>query len=487
VKGIDFVIDGHSHTVMTAGDKGEAIQSTGTKAAYVGVVVLDDKGICDNFLFDLSGYKGSDETVKAMADSIIGDVEKVYGATFATTEVLLNGERDPGVRTQETNLGDLITDAILWQATKDGGLAVPDENVVAVTNGGGIRATIPAGKITMNDINTVLPFGNTVAVIYVTGEALLEALESASYCTPAAVGAFPQTAGIEYTVDTTIPYDQGELYPGSTYYAPKSIQRVSIQAINGKAFDKTATYAVVSNDFTAAGGDTYYAFTEAKDVMDTGIPMDEAVMSYIKEVLGGKITAADYGSGDGELTLILPFADVPASEWYYDEVEYVRDKGLMTGTSTTTFSPGENTSRGMLVTILYRLEGEPEVTKAAEFSDVAAGQWYTDAVAWAAENKIVEGYDGVFAPSDPITREQFATILYRYAKYKGYDVSVGEDTNILSYEDAFDVSEYAYPALQWACGEGLINGIDGSLVPQGSAIRAQAAAILMRFCENVVK
>ena len=141
----------------------------------------------------------------------------------------------------------------------------------------------------------------------------------------------------------------------------------------------------------------------------------------------------------------------------------------------------------MIVTILYRQEGKPAVSGTSPFDDVAADQWYTDAVIWASENGIVSGYgDGKFGPTDDITREQFATILYRYAQYKGYDVSVGEDTNVLSYNDAFDVSDWAMPAIQWACGAGLMQGDNqGNLLPGDSATRAQVATLIMRFIENV--
>ena len=157
----------------------------------------------------------------------------------------------------------------------------------------------------------------------------------------------------------------------------------------------------------------------------------------------------------------------------------------MNGTSKTTFGPNDSTTRGMIVTVLYRLENEPSAA-AASFTDVVSGQYYTDAVAWANANGIVTGYgNGKFGPNDVVTREQLAAILYRYAQYKKYDVSVGEDTNILSYADAQSVSAYAIPAMQWACGAGIVNGANGKLNPQNNATRAEVAAILMRFCENV--
>ncbi len=184
----------------------------------------------------------------------------------------------------------------------------------------------------------------------------------------------------------------------------------------------------------------------------------------------------------------LPFTDVRGDDWFYDDVAYVYENGLMNGTSETTFSPYISTTRGMIVTILYRMEGRPTVLEACPFTDVKAGAYYEMAIVWAAENGIVKGYgNGCFGPDDQITREQMAAILYRYAKNRGLDVSVGENTNILSYDDALDISEYAVPAMQWACGAQIIHGADGRLTPGAKATRAQVAAILHRFCENVLK
>jgi len=140
----------------------------------------------------------------------------------------------------------------------------------------------------------------------------------------------------------------------------------------------------------------------------------------------------------------------------------------------------------MIITTLWRLEGSPVVNYLMAFDDVDAEQWYTEAIRWASSEKIIEGYgDGKFGTNDAVTREQLVTIMFRYAKYKGYDVLVGEDTNILSYDDAFDVAEWAIPAMQWACGSGMVEGNAMNLMPQGNAERAQAAAILQRFCDNV--
>lgn len=185
----------------------------------------------------------------------------------------------------------------------------------------------------------------------------------------------------------------------------------------------------------------------------------------------------------------LPFTDLAAGAWYEDAVAYVYRHDLMSGFSEDTFGPNADLSRAQLCQILYNMEGRPAVTGSGSFSDLADGAWYTDAVTWAASQGIVDGYGGgLFGPDDNITREQLASILYRYAQARGDDVSVGEDTNILSYSDAADVAEYAVSAMQWACGAGVITGIsESALAPRGEATRAQTAAMLMRFCEQYVE
>lgn len=183
----------------------------------------------------------------------------------------------------------------------------------------------------------------------------------------------------------------------------------------------------------------------------------------------------------------LPFGDVKSADWFYNDVKYVYDKGMMAGTAADVFAPNATTTRAMIVTILYRLEGSPAVTGTSAFVDVPAGQWYTDAVNWAAANQIVKGTSATtFAPNDSITREQMAAILYRYAQYKGYDVTKKADLS--GYSDNGQVSAYAKDALAWANAAKLINGVTNTtLAPQGNATRAQVSAILHRFCDGVVK
>lgn len=496
VTGIDVFIDGHSHSDYEAvkaatngtGKVGDTlITSTGTAAANVGVVTISKDGITVSSV-DLSKYEGSVKAVADRAAAIKAEIEAEYGAVFAKTEVDLNGERDPGNRTEETNLGDLIADAILWQASKDGSLPVAKENVVAITNGGGIRASIAKGDITKNDVNTVLPFGNTVTYVTVTGEVLLEALEASTYCTPEAVGAFPQVAGIEFTVDTSKAYDQGEQYPDSTYYGPKSINRVTITSINGKDFDPKATYVVVTNDFMAAGGDTYYAFTTSANIVDTGIPMDEALMSYITEELDGVITAEKYGEPQGRITVKAAetgvFTDVASTAWYYEAVMTAYENEIMNGVTDTTFEPLTAMNRAMLVTMLYRMEGSPAVEGNVSeiFTDCKDGSYYANAVLWAYENKIVSGRgETSFEPLATMTRQEMAVILYNYSVFKGAaEVTEPE----LAYADAESVASWALAAVDYCTDAKLMNGVtDTTFDPTGSANRAMGATVMVRILE----
>ena len=318
VSGIDFIIDGHSHTVMTKGPEDEPIQSTGTALNNIGVITIDNatKKIESNELIpiwhteEVDGkevtvydYTKSDETVANDAKAIIDPIDDDYDQKFAESAVDLNGAKAPGNRTEETNLGDLITDAMMW-AIKTKAPGVDMNNAVAITNGGGIRAAIAKGDITKKDVNTVLPFGNTLAVVYVKGSELLEALEVSTYCTPKSLGGFPQFAGMEVELNTACEYDANDTtYPGSTYFGPKSINRITIKTVNGKAFDKDATYAVITNDFLAAGGDTYYAFAAAQTQFDTGLPLDEILMEYITVELNGVVTDK-YAAPQGRLTIV---------------------------------------------------------------------------------------------------------------------------------------------------------------------------------------
>lgn len=491
VDGIDVFIDGHSHSTLNEvkakqdeTDLGTdtMLTSTGTKLENVGVVTIDAKGAFSAKNASVDGLVAADKAVAARAAAIQKEIDDDYGTVFAKTKVDLDGVK-ANVRTGETNLGNLITDALVWGAAEAG-----TKVDAAVTNGGGIRASIEKGDITKKDVNTVLPFGNTLSIVKVTGAELLEALEASTYCTPESIGGFPHVSGIVFTVDTTKAFDQGSQYPDSTYYAPKTINRVTIQSVGGKAFNAKTVYTIATNDFLAAGGDTYYAFKAASVNYDLGVSMDEVVMSYITEELNGIVTAADYGESEGRVTVIkgLPFTDVSSAASYYGAVKYCYENNIFLGTTATTFAPNNTLTRGQMVTVLWRINGSPEPKAANPFGDVAASSPFVKAIAWAAENGLTNGTTATtFAPSQAISRQQFLTILYRYAKFMGYDVSVGEDTNILSYADALSVGEYAMPAMQWACGSGVLVA-DKTLRPTEPALRYEVAEFLANFCQKVV-
>ena len=484
VTGIDVFIDGHSHSTLEeikeatngTGKVGDTVlTSTGTKLASVGMVDISPDGTISTSSLATSELTVTpDAKVAARAEEIQKEIDADYGTVFAKTEVALDGEK-ANVRTGETNLGDLIADAMLWQA------GLLDEGVdAAVTNGGGIRASIAAGDITKKDINTVLPFGNTLYVVKVTGAELLEALEASTYCTPEAIGGFPQVAGIEFTVNTGAQFDTKELYPGSTYGKPASINRVMIQTVGGEAFNPEETYTIVTNDFMGAGGDTYYAFKAASSGYDSGVPLDEVVMDYITSELKGVVSKAQYGETDNRIHTIS-YNDVKAGDWYANAVNYVTLTGLMNGTGDG-FSPNLAINRGMMVTVLYRMAGSPEVTAENPFTDVPADTWYTDAVIWASENGITAGTsETTFSPTNSLTREQLATFFYRFADFENPDpIEITGD--LTGFTDAGQVASYATDAMKWAIGEGLISGTtETTLSPKATATRAQVATILMRY------
>lgn len=294
-----------------------------------------------------------------------------------------------------------------------------------------------------------------------------DATETFSYTKPSSSGG---SSGGSSSGKTTYKVTTSAVNNGGVNASPSNAEKgatitITLSPDKGYKLDKlTVTDGSGKTVSTVKKSDTVYTFTMPASAVKVGV-------SYVKAT---------------ETPSKTKFNDVSANDWFASAVDYVTGKGMMNGTADNTFSPKANTTRGMVVTVLYRLENQPS-TSAASFTDVASGAYYANAVAWANANGIVSGYgSGKFGPNDKVTREQLAAILYRYAQYKKYDVSVGEDTNILSYDDAQSISSYAIPAIQWACGAGVVTGKSGSkLDSKGNATRAEVAAMLMRFCENV--
>ena len=296
--------------------------------------------------------------------------------------------------------------------------------------------------------------------------------------------------GVSWT-KYTAPTTGGGGGGGGGAVAPTTYDIVIPSALaNTVKADKTKAAAGDTVTLTVSGEGTL-TVTDANGktvaLTDLGSGKYTFKMPSAKVSVGFK-TTADQPCDGGKDCPSAPFTDVDTAKWYHLSVDYVLTHKMMNGVSSRAFAPNANLTRGMLVQILYNLEGKPKGT-AANFSDVQADAWYAEAVGWAASNKVVTGYaDGTFRPNAAVTREQAAAILYRYAQSKGIDVSVGENTNILSYVDVQQASEYAIPALQWAVGAGVLNGKNGGrLAPTGTATRAEIAAIMQRWCENIIK
>lgn len=431
VTGIDVFIDGHSHSTLDqikaatngTGKVGNAyLTSTGTKLANVGVVDIAPDGTITTSNVPLDTLTAENADTAAVIRRIQQQIDADYGAVFAQSEVQLNGEKAQ-VRTGETNLGDLITDAMLWQAGTLG-----EKVDAAVNNGGGIRASLSVGGLTKKDINTVLPFGNTLYLVKLTGAQLLEALEASTCSLPESIGAFPQVSGIEYTVNTGAKFSSTENYPGSTYGKPNAVNRVTIQSVGGAAFDPAETYTIVTNDFLGAGGDTYYTFKSSPVGYDTGVPLDEVLMDYITAQCKGTITKAAYGQTAGRIHMIS-YDDVKAGDAGANDIIGVTLAGWMNGTGTG-FSPNASLDRAMMVTILYRLAGSPAVSGTMPFTDVPAGSWYYDAVLWASQKDITLGTSAAtFSPNALLTPDQLGTLLQRFTGKEAQGLPTGQ-TNV---------------------------------------------------------
>jgi len=265
---------------------------------------------------------------------------------------------------------------------------------------------------------------------------------------------------------------------------------ITVTANKGGTISPTSAKVTkgASQTFTITAEEGYAISDVLVDGKSVGI-VSRYTFSDVQEAHTIKAVFAKEEANAEDSNLDNHFEDVGEADWFYSAVEYIIEKGLMNGTGETTFEPALPTTRGMIVTVLWRLENQPQVSALISFNDVANGEYFTEAVAWAEGNGIVKGYDAdTYGPLNYITREQLAAILYRYAQQKGYDMSVGEEINILSYPDAFEISEYAIPAIQWACGTCLMEGRDnGTLDPKGKATRAEVAIILQRFIINILK
>ena len=400
---------------------------------------------------------------------------------------------------------------------KNGSVTMPDKTTETLTNGGTATSTPKdeggtTTKVTENkiDVESVALNKSTLSLKVGGSETLTATVES--------------TDATEKTVAWTS--DNTEVATVDTTGKVTAL-KAGTATITATAGDKNATCTVTVTS-ASSGGPSTPSYSVTAPAVDNGkvtvspkyakknstvtltVTPDEGYelsSLAVTDAKGNVLELTDKGNGKYTFTMpaskveitatfkqvptthVCPaekYTDVDTTQWYHEGVDYVIANGMMNGTGTNIFEPNATTTRGMIVTILYRLEKEP-AAGTSPFTDVDAGQWYAKAVAWAAANGVVNGTSPTtFNPNDPITREQMAAILYRYASFKGYDVTAKAD--LAGFTDAAQISDYAKDPMAWANKAGLIGGVSATtLQPQGSAIRAQVATILMRFCENVVK
>lgn len=339
-------------------------------------------------------------------------------------------------------------------------LAKDVDEAIVVTVAKSINFKVDANKKKFDAKKNIVAGTNTTVKVGETSPYIYEF----TYTKPSSGG----SSGGSSSGKTTYKVTTSAVNNGGVNASPSNAEKgatitITLSPDKGYKLDKlTVTDGSGKTVSTVKKSDTVYTFTMPASAVKVGV-------SYVKAT---------------ETPSKTKFNDVSANDWFASAVDYVTGKGMMNGTADNTFSPKANTTRGMVVTVLYRLENQPS-TSAASFTDVASGAYYANAVAWANANGIVSGYgSGKFGPNDKVTREQLAAILYRYAQYKKYDVSGANSLD--GYTDVQSVSSYAVPALQWANAAGVVTGKSGSkLDPKGNATRAEVAAMLMRFCENV--
>ena len=493
--GIDVVLDGHSHSTlameMVKNKDGKEIplSSTGTKLVNIGKLTISDGKFTTELISD---YTAKDDTTDAYVKSIQEKNEALLNTVVAKTSVALTTKHADGtraVRNRETNLGDLCADAYRAVSGAD----------IAFVNGGGIRADIKAGDITYGDIIAVHPYGNALCVVEATGQEIIDALEWTARNTMSTysdgensvgeMGGFLQVSGLKYTIDTTVKSsakgdDKSMFVSVDGAYRVKNVKVLK----NGKYvdIDPKATYTVASHNYMLKdSGDGINMFADNKLLQDSVMLDNQVLINYIKDDLGGTVPAS-YAAPQGRISIIAtPYTDVVDGNWAVEAVNYVTEKDYMKGLSETTFGPNGALTRGMLVTVLYRMAGSPKVEgKVSEkFSDCTDGSWYADAVLWASANKVVDGYeDGTFKPTKSITRQEMAKVLYGYDKIGGKTAEV--ITEKLTYTDLDAIADWALEAVTYCTAEKYLAGSNGAFSPKGTATRAMGAKVLMNMTKE---
>ena len=463
-EGLDVVLDAHSHSVIEekivkdkSGDD-VLLSSTGTGFENIGKLTIAN-GEFDTELVKTETYTKTDADVDAYIAEINESYAELGNRKIGESKVELITHNEEGarlVRTAETNLGNLCSDALFFVTNAD----------VSYVNGGGLRAPIKSGDMTFNDIYSVFPFNNRIVTAEITGQVLLDMLEMSMISYPQEDGAFPHMSGITFSVNKSIPSsikvdENGFFTKVDGDYRVYDVKVLDKESGNYKALELDKKYILAAADYYILNfGSGMSMFKDAKVVESEGMLDVEVLERYITDNLNGVI-----------------------GEEYKDVVNRI--------TFTDGYENADNedkaVTRAEAIVALWNMEGSPASDFAMKFDDVSAKMPYAEAIRWAAAVKIVNGCsESSFAPDDVLTREQLAAILWRYAKSENIDVSIGENTNILSYEDVFTVSDYAIPAFQWTCGSGIMSGNTiSTLAPQNAVSESQLEEALFRYSENV--
>lgn len=462
--GLDVVLDAHSHSVIEekivkdkSGDD-VLLSSTGTGFENIGKLTIAN-GEFDTELVKTETYTKTDADVDAYIAEINESYAELGNRKIGESKVELITHNEEGtrlVRTAETNLGNLCSDALFFVTNAD----------VSYVNGGGLRAPIKSGDMTFNDIYSVFPFNNRIVTAEITGQVLLDMLEMSMISYPQEDGAFPHMSGITFSVNKSIPSsikvdENGFFTKVDGDYRVYDVKVLDKESGNYKALELDKKYILAAADYYILNfGSGMSMFKDAKVVESEGMLDVEVLERYITDNLNGVI-GEEYKNVVNRIT----FTDG------YENADN-EDKAV---------------TRAEAIVALWNMEGSPASDFAMKFDDVSAETPYAEAIRWAAAVKIVNGCsESSFAPDDVLTREQLAAILWRYAKSENIDVSIGENTNILSYEDVFTVSDYAIPAFQWTCGSGIMSGNTiSTLAPKNAVNESQLEEALFRYSENV--
>lgn len=485
--GIDAVLDGHDHIAgvqKVANKDGKQIVLTepGTKFENLGKLTIKTDGTITAELISPKEFTEKDAGITAYITKLTDTFKEYVSKVVAKSSIALPDKDENGnrlVRNHETALGDLCADAFRVMMDAD----------IGIMNGGGIRKPIKAGDITLDNILSVFPWGNLPCKMEVTGQTVLDMLEMGAINYPEESGGFLSVSGLKYTIMAGVPSsieltDKGEFSKVAGKYRVTNVQVLNKKTNEYEPLDLNKTYTLGGIDYTILYcGDGFTMFNDSKVLKagDASYTDAQMVVDYIENKLGGTI-GEEYAKPQGRISVNT---DIKGSDWFYEAVNYVLSNGLMTGTSNTTFTPNGALTRGMLVTVLYRMAGSPKVEgKVSEkFSDCTDGSWYADAVLWASANKVVDGYeDGTFKPTKSITRQEMAKVLYGYDKIGGK--TADGITEKLTYTDLDAIADWALEAVTYCTAEKYLAGSNGAFSPKGTATRAMGAKVLMNMTKE---